>query len=124
MDRVIKFRGQTLEGKWVYGNLTILKEKTGNLDAGYYISNSVGMPFAYQIRPETVGQFTGLTDKNGLTELFEYDIIDKNGVKKGNYYENEEILKDKTNLLITRMGCEEWRNTEQEAIKRGCKYAK
>lgn len=68
-------------------------------------------------------QFTGLHDKNGLKELYEYDIINKDGLLIGNFYENEVLLEEKTNFLIKRMGCEEWKNTEQEANKRGCYYA-
>lgn len=68
-------------------------------------------------------QCTGLKDKNGLNRLFEYDIIDGEGIKIGNYYENKDLLKTTTNYLIKRMGTKEWRNSEQEAIKRGCFYA-
>ena len=72
---------------------------------------------------ETICQYTGLTDKNGLTKVFEYDIIDANGRKVGNYYENSNLLKDGTCFLVARMGTKEWSRSEQEAIKRGCKYA-
>ena len=68
-------------------------------------------------------QSTGLKDKNGLNLLFESDIINTEGIKIGNCYENEYLLKDTTNFVIKGMGTKEWRNSEQEAIKRGCYYA-
>ncbi|WPC79756.1 YopX family protein [Bacillus halotolerans] len=65
--REIKFRGMGINGEWYYGNLSIIKQriKSMGIDPGSYISNKAGVPFAYKVRPETVGQFTGLEDKNG-----------------------------------------------------------
>ena len=85
--------------------------------------NSNGIDTYITITPERVYQSTGLKDKNGLNRLFEYDIINGEGIKIGNYYENKDLLKTTTNYLIKRMGTKEWRNSEQEAIKRGCFYA-
>jgi uncharacterized phage protein (TIGR01671 family) len=75
--RTIKFRGMDVNGNWYYGNLAILPEKIKGtpVEAGSYISNLVGMPFAYQVRPETVGQHLGLKDKKG-SAYYEDDIAE------------------------------------------------
>ncbi len=123
MMREIKFRGMSINGELFIGNLAIISKRVEHLKPGSFISNSVGMPFAYEVRPETVGQSTGLHDSKGLTELWEGDIIGLDGIKKGDKYENPDLLEDTTNLVIEGMGTKTWRNTEQKAMERGCHYA-
>lgn len=67
MNREIKFRGKH-SNKWIYGYL--LKSIDDNK---YYIS--VSLDQFYQVKEETISQYTGLKDKNGA-EIYEGDIIE------------------------------------------------
>ena len=69
--REIIFRGKTVcDGDWVYGGITWNSSRKK-----FFIHTDWEEA---KVIPETVGQYTGLTDKSGLTKVFEGDIIHGN----------------------------------------------
>lgn len=113
--------GERVKGRWVEGYYI---GAVGPLDVHEICDVKDIKGILAEVLPSTVCEYTGLTDKLFVEKIFEYDIIDSSsGEKVGNYYENKEILKRKSNFVVERMGTKKWHCSEQKAIKCGCRYA-
>ena len=92
-NTIIIINGEPVRGKWVYGYYFISER---DIEDGFVwrdipqIQQRYGDHYQYfDVIPETIGQYTGLHDKNGK-EIYEGDIVEYKDFSNGMYLFKEQ----------------------------------
>lgn len=87
----LNFKGKRIDnGEWVYGNLIAVSKRleiVKELTTGIQVVENGVFKAVYQVLPESVGQFTGITDRNKLN-IYQGNIlkIDKSNLSQSFKY--------------------------------------